>query len=125
MRIQTPVTILDEWAEGPSYAEIDIDAELKARIIKLYDAVKGANATSISEWNYAPEYYSNRDYAESGTLYNAISLNDMEWNGRTECNELVVLASGEFYFTCYDKHTDIKFKTNYISISRMKLTSKL
>jgi hypothetical protein len=62
-----PVTVNDEWAEGPALAVIELDEKQIKRIRLLAATVKKLKAYCIQDWDY-PSALKNSDYEDPETL---------------------------------------------------------
>lgn len=55
------VSMIDEYADGPEVAVVEIDNDLKERILKLSSVVKASSVYSMTDFDDSPEFFK-RDF---------------------------------------------------------------
>jgi len=98
--------------DGPDYAKVELSKEVVDRITHLAEVVTTETASSITVWDYSPDFYEeDYDSDEEGKL--------KEWVGSVECEELVVTEDA-IYWQGHHKHLSLHWDTDSISIEALK-----
>lgn len=105
----------DAWADGPSYATIEINDKLARRIIHLSEVVQKEDVSQISDYDMTPNFY---DVAEPEEIKKDTEPASMD------CSVLHV-RKGLYFWSAYMKHTDTRCEIEEQRISILKELLKI
>lgn len=106
-----------EWCDdGAEFCIVEITAKGVQEIVKLAKIAQEHDLNNVSKFDYSPEFYV--------TDYEAEEERPKEFDGRTECDQLIV-GRDAVYWEGYYKHTGLLWSTDSVSIIRLQEMEKV
>lgn len=114
----------DEYVDAPPLMRVVLEAADIEQIVKMHRVASEHDLDSVAVYCCLPEYgYAKNDDTRSGEFESVEErqASDERVEGwRTECDEMVVTKSGNVYWQAYEKWSQTRFTSEWLTVDSLK-----